>query len=100
MDDLRDYRFYDDDMIHPSGAAINYVWNVFTRSYFDNDTMRVFNEAVKITKACNHRFSTDNISKKKIFAEKMLKQISDIEKKVSSINFSYERSYFNGLLNG
>ena len=31
MDDLRDYRFYDDDMIHPSDSAINYIWEAFSR---------------------------------------------------------------------
>ena len=31
MDDLRDYRFYNDDMLHPSTSAINYIWDVFLR---------------------------------------------------------------------
>jgi hypothetical protein len=99
MDDLRDYRFYSDDMLHPSGAAISYVWNAFAESYFDNDTLKHFNDAVRITKACSHRFNTDNSSKKKIFAEMMLKQVSEIEKRVPSIDFSVERTYFCNLLN-
>jgi hypothetical protein len=98
MDDLRDYRFYDEDMIHPSSAAINYIWEAFSGSYFDKNTMKIWHEAVRITKACNHRFNADNLTKKKIFAEKILTQIHEIEKKVPSINFSDEFSYFQKLL--
>lgn len=35
MDDLRDYRYYADDMLHPSRTAIDYIWNAFTGCYFD-----------------------------------------------------------------
>lgn len=99
MDDLRDYRFYDDDMLHPSSAAINYIWNAFTGSYFDNKTMNIWNEVVKITKACSHRFNTDSTSKKKSFAEQMLKKISEIEINVPAVNLSFEHSYFLTMLN-
>jgi hypothetical protein len=98
MDDLRDYRFYDDDMIHPSVSAINYIWEVFSGNYLDDTTVKIWNEAVKITKACNHRFNTGSISKKKDFAQKMLISISEIENKVPSIDFSEEKSYFLSLL--
>ena len=98
MDDLRDYRFYNDDMLHPSSAAINYIWNAFSGSYFDNKTMNIWNEVVKITKACSHRFNTESGSKKKSFAGQMLKQISEIEIKIPSVNLSFERSYFLKLL--
>lgn len=99
MDDLRDYRFYADDMIHPSDSAINYIWNAFTESYLDTDTLKIWNEALKITKARNHRFNTDSISIKKDFARNILTHISQIESKVSQIDFAEERSYFRSLLN-
>jgi hypothetical protein len=99
MDDLRDYRFYDDDMIHPSSAAINYIWEAFTGCYFENATTEIWNEAAKITKAVKHRFNTENRSGKRTFAEKMLKQISETSDKALSINFLDEISYFRNLLN-
>jgi hypothetical protein len=98
MDDLRDYRFYNDDMLHPSPEAINYVWDAFSESYFDRTTAMIWSDAVKITKACSHRFISDNISKKKIFAEKMLKQISLLEERMPSLGFSSEKTYFQSLL--
>ena len=99
MDDLRDYRFYSDDMIHPSDSAINYIWDAFSASYLDAASIKIWNEALKITKARTHRFNTESISKKKDFALKILDHISQIEKKVSQIDFSEEKSYFMKLLN-
>jgi hypothetical protein len=98
MDDLRDYRFYNDDMLHPSTTAINYIWDAFSACYMENKTMNIWNEVVKITKACNHRFNTDSAIKINIFAERMLKQISDIEGKIPAIDLSPERNYFSNLL--
>lgn len=99
MDDLRDYRFYDDDMLHPSESAINYIWEAFSRCYLDDEAKEIWNEALKITKARAHRFKTDSSAGQKKFAKKILDNISDIEARVPSINFSDEKSYFRELLN-
>lgn len=98
MDDLRDYRFYDEDMLHPSPVAINYIWNSFSASYLENKTMNVWNEVTKITKACNHNLNTDSRNKIEKFADRMLHQISEIESKVPVIDLSSERNYFLNLL--
>ena len=34
MDDLRDYRFYAEDMVHPNNQAINYIWEYFSKAFF------------------------------------------------------------------
>jgi hypothetical protein len=94
MDDLRDYRFYNDDMLHPSISAINYIWESFAGCYMDNNTINTWKEVVKITKAFNHRFLSDSDIKKKYFAEKILKQISDLKIKIPSIDFSIEENHF------
>ena len=54
MDDLRDYRFYTDDMLHPSSQAVDYVWEKFTDAWFDNDTLKKAHEFEKIQKSLNH----------------------------------------------
>lgn len=94
MDDLRDYRFYNDDMLHPSSSAINYIWESFTGCYMDNNTINTWKEIVKITKAFNHRLNTDSLFNRKQFAEKMLKQISEMKSKVPDIDFSMEENHF------
>jgi len=94
MDDLRDYRFYNDDMLHPSGSAINYIWEAFTESYFDKNTTNIWKEVARVSKAYEHRFNTDSEIRKNYFAEKLLKQISDIKVKVPTIDLSKEEDYF------
>lgn len=98
MDDLRDYRFYDDDMQHPSSTAINYIWNAFSGCFIENKTRNIWNEVVKISKAIDHRFNTDSRIQIQKFAEGMLKQISDIQAIVPAIDLSREYRYFSGLL--
>jgi hypothetical protein len=94
MDDLRDYRFYSDDMLHPSTSAVNYIWEAFAGCYLDRNTINTWKEVVKITKAFNHRINTDSVSKRVYFAERILKQISELKIKVPIIDFSREEEYF------
>lgn len=98
MDDLRDYRFYNDDMLHPSTTAIKYIWDAFSGCFMENKTMNIWNEVVKITKACTHRLNAGSGFNINSFAERMLQQISDIEDKVPAIDLSHERNYFLKLL--
>ncbi|MCF8262301.1 MAG: GSCFA domain-containing protein, partial [Melioribacteraceae bacterium] len=48
MDDLRDYRFFASDLLHPSEQAVNYIWEKFSTTYFSDDCFRVMNEIKKI----------------------------------------------------
>jgi hypothetical protein len=98
MDDLRDYRFYDDDMLHPSSSAVSYIWEKFSECYFDKKTMELWNEVVKITKAFNHRLAGASEMKKKEFAESMLRRITIIKNKIPSLDLSQEKSYFSEIL--
>ena len=57
MDDLRDYRFYEKDMIHPSGVAIDYIWTYFSTSFFSELTQKMIFDISKIQDAVQHRTS-------------------------------------------
>jgi hypothetical protein len=98
MDDLRDYRFYDDDMLHPSSSAVSYIWERFSGCYFDKKTMELWNEVVRITKAFNHRLTGGSEMKKKEFSGSMLDHIAVIENKIPSIDLSEEKDYFTKIL--
>jgi hypothetical protein len=99
MDDLRDYRFYDNDMLHPSSSAVDYIWNAFTKCYFDNSTMEIWKEVTKITKAVSHCIQTDSGEGIRKFAEKILARIDSITKKIPTVDLDSERRYFLDLLN-
>lgn len=55
VDELRDYRFYKEDMLHPNQQAIDYIWSAFVRSAFDTESQRFIAEAEKLQLAVNHR---------------------------------------------
>jgi len=61
MDDLRDYRFYKSDMIHPNEQAIDYIWNCFADTYFTKATKSFIAEWEKVKSALNHKpFNCDS----------------------------------------
>ena len=55
MDDLRDYRFYKPDMLHPNEVAIEYIWNRLVDSFFDPEAQHFIKKWTKIRKALGHR---------------------------------------------
>lgn len=55
LDDLRDYRFYKPDMIHPSEVAETYIWQKLAEAYFDEPTQRFTREWTKLRQALGHR---------------------------------------------
>lgn len=55
LDELRDYRFYEDDMMHPSSFAVEYLWQRFGDTFFSSDTRKIVEEWEPIRKALEHR---------------------------------------------
>ena len=55
MDDLRDYRFYAEDMKHSSSQAVEYIYEIFRASYFSPETEKVAAEARALTRRLSHR---------------------------------------------
>lgn len=85
-DDLRDYRFYKEDMVHPTQQAVDYVWQKFSDCYFDPKTQELNKEIRKLNLALNHRQmakSTSESEKLKKFIEKQKKAILNIDPKIS-----------------
>jgi hypothetical protein len=94
MDDLRDYRFYDDDLLHPSSEATDYIWNAFTECWFDQRTSDLWKEVNKITKAVSHRITSGRGKEIKIFAEKMISEISKLQSRHAGLDLEKEKKYF------
>ena len=55
MDDLRDYRFYATDMVHPSEVAIEYIWQMFQATYFDDRSAQAIARCERVSKRLAHR---------------------------------------------
>lgn len=54
-DELRDYRFYKEDMLHPSPQAVEYIWEQFAETYFHADVFTMMREWKPIKEALHHR---------------------------------------------
>jgi GSCFA family len=98
MDDLRDYRFYDNDMLHLSDRAVDYIWEAFCHCYFDKATTGLWKEISKISKAVLHRIQSVNKNQIREFAENIISRIDLITEKNPIVNLEKERKYFVGLL--
>lgn len=82
MDDLRDYRFYKDDLIHPNSQAVQYIWEKFGNAYFFDETKVFINENNKIITALNHKTEDDKNPKYQEFLDKINQRIVEQQKKV------------------
>lgn len=76
MDDLRDYRFYKEDMIHPTETAENYIWEHFKNSYFDAETKEWLKKAENIRLALLHKPFNPQSASHKQFLERLLVKIN------------------------
>lgn len=79
MDDLRDYRFYASDMIHPSEVAGDYIWEKFSSAYFSKATQEVIAAWKDLSKALQHRpFHPESAGH--------LKFLRDVQSKLKSLS--------------
>lgn len=87
MDELRDYRFYAEDMIHPNKTAINYIWEKFTEVWFDEKTLLSMKEIDVIQKGILHRPFQENTVQHQQFLKKLEEKKEQIQQQYPFINF-------------
>ncbi|MDN4165242.1 GSCFA domain-containing protein [Cytophagales bacterium LB-30] len=78
MDDLRDYRFYEADMIHPSAVAEDYIWDKFVETFFEDSTIEFIQEWDKVRKSLLHKPFHPNSTNHKSFLEKTLEKLQTL----------------------
>lgn len=81
LDELRDYRFYADDMVHPSPMAIEYIWKFFSDSYFSQLTHSILKQWNKLLRSINHRPFNEQIDEHKHFIRQTLLKLEDFQNK-------------------
>jgi hypothetical protein len=90
MDELRDYRFYASDMLHPSDFAVDYIWEKFVQVFFTNETMQQANEIDKLVYMLKHRPIITSTNAYKKFLYSINEKISEFQQKYPEIDFSGE----------
>ncbi|MDR3260890.1 MAG: GSCFA domain-containing protein [Tannerella sp.] len=99
MDELRDYRFYAEDMCHPSETAIQYIWARFVETYMEEQTRSILKSVSEVQKALNHKpLNPENDSYKQFLMQTLLKierlraktPYLCFEKEIEKLKIAYE----------
>lgn len=69
LDELRDYRFYAEDMVHPSAVAVDYIWQRFVETYMTTDTQQEMRILHQLWRDRHHRFLHPDSPEAEQFAE-------------------------------
>ncbi len=88
MDELRDYRFYADDMMHLSSLANQFIWDKFESELIDESDKWLLQEIKNLHKAATHRPFRQTMNKHQQFIRLNLEKIEQLEQKFSYINLS------------
>jgi hypothetical protein len=83
MDDLRDYRFYKADMIHPSAVAEEYIWEKFIDTYIDNELKKFLLEWKSILAALAHKPFHQHTTAHQNFLGTLLKKLDALKTQVN-----------------
>jgi hypothetical protein len=94
MDDLRDYRFYSEDLFHPNQMGIDYIWGKFKECYLSADAIELSVKIEKIIKSAKHQVLYPKTLMHKKFIVNSMNQIYELQKKYPYLSFANEYEYF------
>ncbi len=94
MDDLRDYRFYDSDMVHPSSMAVDYIADKFFSVALCDEAKSLMQRVQKVVSASEHRPFDPASEAYKTFCRRQLDDIAAL----SQVDFSEEKAHFERML--
>jgi len=95
IDDLRDYRFYAEDMVHPNYSATNYVWDKFVPACIDEEAQQLMKTINEINAAKSHKAFNPQSEAHKKFLHTNLEKVTKLQQQYPYINFEEELVYFN-----
>lgn len=92
LDDLRDYRFYDRDLVHPNDLAVEYISERFIDTYFSSDTQAIMQDIMQLKRALAHRPLHAEDPAHSAFLVKQAHLLERLQKEHPAIDFSEEWS--------
>ncbi|WP_324721574.1 GSCFA domain-containing protein [Salinimicrobium sp. HB62] len=87
MDELRDYRFYAEDMIHPNSTAVDYIWEKFREAWIASEVSAIMKQVDTIQKGLLHRPFNETSEAHQKFRKDLQQKINKLEKEVPQIRF-------------
>ncbi len=94
IDDLRDYRFFAEDMVHPNYAATNYVWEKFIATCIDETSQQLMKEIAVIVAAKNHKPFNPTSEQHKKFLQTNFEKVKKLQEQFSYLNLTEEENFF------
>jgi len=94
IDVLRDYRFYDIDMVHPNYPATEFVMEKFKENFIDEESQLLMEEIKKIVTARKHKAFQQETNAHKNFLKAHLEKTKELQKKFTFLDLSDEINYF------
>ena len=98
MDDLRDYRFYEADLVHPNDLAIDYIWEHFQNALFSPSTQQLHQQIHKLVQASRHRPFHPDTPAHQQFVQQQLGKLKLLTEKHPHLDFSKEEKHFKTAL--
>lgn len=98
IDDLRDYRFYAEDLVHPNYQATQYVWEKFTEACIDPAAHPMMKEIASIQLAVKHRPFNPETAMHKKFLEQNLQKATTLQAQYPYLDLQQEISFFQQAL--
>ena len=100
MDELRDYRFYAEDMVHLSPVAIDYIFERFSKFIISKESLQTSDKIIKIRKAMLHRPVNVESAEYEKFLRATLDEIIKLNESFNSLNFTMEKIHLEQELAG
>jgi hypothetical protein len=98
LDDLRDYRFYNDDMAHPNNIAVDYIWQRFCEANLSDEAAGFLSEYDAIRQAKAHRIINATSNSTIAFFRQSIDKVKVLQSRYPLVPLSDDLAYFNSLL--
>ena len=94
LDDLRDYRFYENDLSHPNQLAVDYIWQFFADSFFSEKTKALCQRIAQTVVASGHRPFHPQSTEHQAFLKTQLEKIRALQQEFPWLDFDIEKAAF------
>ncbi len=91
MDDLRDYRFFDSDLVHPNSMAVDYIWERFLECHAGEKVRDQIASVDKVLKTLEHRPFHQETGEYKALLTKLDQKMGELEGKIAGLDLSHAR---------
>ncbi len=97
-DELRDYRFYAEDLVHPSTLSEKIIWQRIRETYFDDTVDKNVSRVEKFMASVNHRIQNPDSNATQIFCQKNLSLAYELEEQIPGLDLSDEKNYYKNFV--